>query len=155
MARIFLFICINLFVGSAFAQQHFMERLIEEHEGQGTVWVYQSDEIARKVDGLNTHYDDNSTRMPKQQIKMSGFRIQVYAGGNSRASRDEAMKIAKKVKTSFPDMSVYTNFQSPRWICRIGDFRTIEEANFMLRKMKETNEFEEASIVKSIIQITY
>ena len=94
-------------------------------------------------------------KLPVRMLRVAGFRIQVYAGGNSRASRNEAYAIATKIKSYFNDLTAYTLFQSPRWLCRVGDFRTIEEATQMLHKVKETHEFEEATIVKSMIQIPY
>ena len=50
-------------------------------------------------------------------------------------------------------MSVYAGFQSPHWLCRAGDFRTVEEANEYLHKMRETGRFDEAVIVKSKINV--
>lgn len=89
----------------------------------------------------------------RNSIKMQGFRVQVYSGGNSRKAKQAAERMARQVKGYFPDQPVYTHFYSPRWICRVGDFRTIEEANEMLRQMKEKGDFRQAVIVKSIVQI--
>ena len=88
-------------------------------------------------------------------MKATGYRIQVYAGGNSRTSRQEAQRMAGKVKDYFRDMPTYTHFQSPRWICRVGDFRTYEEASQVLHEMRATRQFDEALIVKSVILIPY
>lgn len=63
--------------------------------------------------------------------------------------------MAGKVKSYFSDMATYTHFQSPRWICRVGDFRTYEEANQALHELRATKQFDEALIVKSVIQIPY
>lgn len=155
------------FVGSvcAFAQQTFTERLTAEDSYQGTVKVYQSETITNLVNGVvvNQNATDSlanteirsDLKLPAHMMRVAGFRIQVYAGGNSRASRNEAYAIATKIKSYFSDLTAYTLFQSPRWLCRVGDFRTIEEATQVLRKVKETHEFEEATIVKSMIQIPY
>ena len=59
------------------------------------------------------------------------------------------------VRSTFSDVSVYTNFISPRWTCRVGDFKTREEAAEMLHRMRETQKFREASIVKSQIVVIY
>ena len=74
---------------------------------------------------------------------------------NSRTARQEAQRMAGKVKSYFSDMATYTHFQSPRWICRVGDFRTYEEANQALHELRATKQFDEALIVKSVIQIPY
>ena len=92
---------------------------------------------------------------PAHRLRTTGYRIQVYAGGNTRASKSEAYAIASQVRATFTDVQVYTHFISPRWICRVGDFKTYEEANDFLRRMKQTQKFREASIVKSRIVISY
>ena len=90
-----------------------------------------------------------------RRMKVNGYRIQVYAGGNNRQSKLEAYRMASLVRSNFEDVSVYTHFISPRWICRVGDFRTYEEANELLRRMRQTQKFREASIVKSKIIVFY
>ena len=86
-------------------------------------------------------------------LKSSGYRVQVYAGNNSRAARSEATHVASKVNEYFPDLKTYTFFTSPRWLCRVGDFRSIEEADAMMRKLRATGIFREVSIVKDQINI--
>ena len=76
---------------------------------------------------------------PVRKMKANGYRIQVYAGGNSRTARQEAQRMAGKVKSYFSDMATYTHFQSPRWIAG-GDFRTYEEANQALHELRATKQ---------------
>lgn len=91
----------------------------------------------------------------RARMKANGYRIQVYSGGNSRMARQEATKVGGQVKALFPELQVYTHFKSPRWICRVGDFKTYEEANEVFRALRETQKFGEAIIVKSVILIPY
>ena len=63
--------------------------------------------------------------------------------------------MGNRVKSLFMDLSVYTHFSSPHWICRVGDFRTYEEANEVFRQLKETGRFSEAVIVKSKVNVSY
>ncbi len=153
------------------AQQKFMDALIRPVSGQGTVHVIQDEEITRLVNGTNPYEtvaggtsnlsSGQATTVVSpdgtvvRKMKATGYRIQVYAGGNSRTSRQEAQQMAGKVKELFGNLAIYTHFQSPRWICRVGDFRTYEEANQALYEMRATHQFDEALIVKSVIQITY
>ena len=74
-------------------------------------------------------------------------------GNNSRVARNEANNVATKVKEEFPDMPVYAYFQPPRWLCRVGDFRSIEEADAAMRRLKATGVFKEVSIVREQINI--
>lgn len=157
----------------AYAQGLFIDKLVSTPtSGQGVVRVYQSAEIARLVNGkgkqtsvpakgqgelgqaIETGAAD-AIKTSTRKLKTNGYRIQIYAGGNSRVAKQEAQRIAGKFRTYFSDLSVYTHFQSPRWICRVGDFRTYEEASEVLRELRATNQFNEALIVKSVIQIPY
>ncbi len=86
-------------------------------------------------------------------IKTAGYRIQLYSGNNSRAAKDEAYRMAAIAKELFPDTEVYTVFQSPRWLCQFGDFKTIEEADAMMRELEGTRQFGLMSIMRSRIII--
>ena len=61
--------------------------------------------------------------------------------------------MAEKVKMQFPELEVYTQFVSPRWLCRVGDYRSIEEADVVMRQLKSTGDFKEVSIVRSLIKL--
>ena len=74
-------------------------------------------------------------------------------GNNTRQAKTEAHNVAAKIKEFFPELPVYTPFNPPRWRCRVGDFRSIEEADAMMRKLKATGVFKEVSIVKDQINI--
>lgn len=177
---VLLFVCWQ----NAFAQERFLDKLVKPVNGQGTVRVIQDAEITRLVNGSQENNtvpkrtdkpvsnkdtsavtpvtqasqgdnEEAATVKPARKMKANGYRIQVYAGGNSRDARQEAQRMANKVKSYFSDMTTYTHFQSPRWICRVGDFRTYEEASQALHEMRETKLFDEALIVKSVIQIPY
>lgn len=94
-----------------------------------------------------------STMRVVRYVKARGYRVQVYAGNNSRQAHNEALRIGAKVKDYFPDVRVYSVFISPRWLCRVGDFRSMGEAQSMLRELKSTRIFKEVSIVKDNINV--
>lgn len=91
---------------------------------------------------------------PPRRIRVNGYRVQVYYGGNDQKSKLQAKNMAERVKIWFEDLPVYTGFSSPHWICRVGDFQTREQAMEVLQTMKESRRFPEAIIVKSKINIT-
>ena len=86
--------------------------------------------------------------------KANGFRVQVFAGGNSRNDRLKAERTGEEIKTLFPDEPVYVHFYSPRWICRMGNYRTYEEAHEVLDKVKQLG-YPSAVIVKGKITVFY
>lgn len=97
---------------------------------------------------------DHSKKVMRNSYKTTGYRVQVYAGGNTRADRQKAERIGNQIKNLFPTEAVYTHFYSPRWICRMGNYRTYEEAHEMLNKVKKLG-YNEAVIVKGKITVAY
>lgn len=86
---------------------------------------------------------------------VKGYRVQVYSGNNSRAARQQAQAAAQKVKGYMPDATVYTHFNSPTWLTRVGDFRTYEEASACLHTLRQTDDFKNAIIVSCNIRVSY
>ena len=87
-------------------------------------------------------------------VKVAGYRVQVFAGGNTRNDRIKAERIGSEIKGLFPGVPVYVHFYSPRWICRIGNYRTYEEAHAVLERVKN-NGYQSAIIVKGKITVQY
>ena len=116
--------------------------------GGGRVNVYQDSRFEALLGTCLSASEDGSMRM-------AGYRVQVYAGGNSRNSKREAESMAARVRSEFPDLRVYTTFTPPRWLCRVGDFLSMEEADNMMRKLRKEGGFREVTIVKEQVTITF
>jgi hypothetical protein len=84
--------------------------------------------------------------------KINGYRVQAFAGGNSRKDRQQAESVGNQIKSSYPGVPVYVHFYSPRWICRVGNYRTYEEAHQMLLSLRKMG-FSEAVVVKGKITV--
>ena len=97
--------------------------------------------------------DDNHKKVMRGQ-KVNGYRVQVFAGGNSRNDRIKAERIGSEIKSLFPGVPVYVHFYSPRWICRMGNYRTYEEAHDVLNRVKNLG-YQSAIIVKGKITVQY
>ena len=97
---------------------------------------------------------DLRKKVMRKGYKINGYRVQVYAGGNSRADRQRAEAARDIIKQTFPNEPVYVHFYSPRWICRVGNYKTMEEANVMLRKVRALG-YKQATIVKGKITVQY
>ena len=132
------------------AQSNIVESLQTTVPGQGKVTVHQDAQISAMI---GKRFVPTGTSEVQRVIKSSGYRVQVYAGNNSRQARDEANAVAEKVKEKFPDMPVYTFFQPPRWLCRVGDYKSIEEAHVAMRQLKAAGNFKEVAIVREQINI--
>ena len=116
--------------------------------GQGKVTIHQDPSIEALVGVVNPAGE-------RKVIKTSGYRVQAYAGNNTRQAMNEAHQVGERIKERFPDLPVYTTFNSPRWLCRVGDFQSIEEADAMMRTMRATGVFKEVSIVRDQINIEF
>ena len=90
------------------AQSNIVESLQTTVPGQGKVTVHQDAQISAMI---GKRFVPTGTSEAQRVIKSRGYRVQVYAGNNSRQARDEANAVAEKVKEKFPDMPVYTFFQ--------------------------------------------
>ena len=166
---------------SLVAQQRYTDLLQRPVQGQGKITLYQSEKITSLVNGTSQpgtsapvarrdmpagqpvvpqHPDSvdtvpSVTRPSGQKMRVNGYRIQVYSGDNSRKGKNEAAAMGRRVRAMFPELPVYTHFASPHWICRVGDFRTYEEAHEYFRQMKESGQFAEAVMVRCKVTVYY
>ena len=150
MMRYLLFVIGFFFSLSAAAQKNIVEDLQTSRVGQGTVTIHQDAKISAL---LGATYVKSAGENEPKMLKARGYRIQVYAGNNSRIARQEANDVAELIKMEFPELPVYAFFQPPRWLCRVGDYRSIEEADASMRRLKATGKFKEVSIVREQINI--
>lgn len=174
---LFISVFVGLLSSNGWAQEKYTEYLLRQKAGKGQVVLHQSAHITDLVNGVQAapvapkpttpsakrtetpvrQQQDTLTQTQEptgqtgQRVRANGYRIQVFSGGNSRAAKTEANMMGQRVKSLFLELPVYTHFISPHWICRVGDFRTYEEAHEVFQKLKETGRFPEAVIVKSKI----
>ena len=95
---------------------------------------------------------DTNRKVMINGYKVDGFRVQAFAGGNQRKDREKAEQVGNTIKASYPQTPVYVHFYSPRWVCRVGNYRTYEEANEMLKSIRKLG-ISGASIVKGKITV--
>ena len=151
------------------AQQTFTDKLQQVADSVGRIILHQEKAITDLVNGVKK--SSSASARQKQtggsadstivavadslshgtKVKKNGYRIQVYFGDNSRNSKSEARAAGLRFKNYFPHYSVYVSFASPHWLCRVGDFRTNEEAREVLSQIRSMGVFREAVIVKSKI----
>ncbi len=100
----------------------------------------------------NTSASDSRKKVMSNSRRAKGYRIQVYAGGNTRADRAKAQEIGAKLKTQVVGQPIYVHFYSPRWCCRFGNFRNQEDANKMLKKIKKMG-YNNACVIRAMITV--
>lgn len=115
----------------------------------GSTSLTSSSSLSSSVDTVDT-----SKKVIRGGYKVAGYRVQAFAGGNSRADRIKAEQTGNNIKAQFADVPVYVHFYSPRWICRVGNYRTYEEAHQMLVSLRKLG-YSQATIVKGKITVSY
>ncbi len=114
--------------------------------------VKQTDQTTES--SSHTSNVDTGKKMMRNSYKVTGYRIQAYSGGNTRADREKANRIGDEIKQKYPEQPVYVHFYSPRWICRVGNFRSYSEAAQILKGIKAMG-YKQACIVKGKITVAY
>lgn len=156
------------------AQANYTDYLQRRVAGRGAVVLHQDAELERLVNGGSTPIQPSrstgsiSGEVTSQEVEgttpvltsgrhttANGYRIQVISLGSSAKDKAEAESWGRRFKALFPTINVYISFRSPHYVCRVGDFRTREEASEVLQQMRATNQFGSASIVRSNINIYY
>ena len=99
-------------------------------------------------------YVDTSKKVMRRSYKVNGYRVQVFAGGNSRNDKQKAQAAGNAVKHAMPEQPVYVHFYSPRWICRVGNFKSYEEAKRVLQQVQKMG-YKQACIVSGKITVAY
>ena len=86
----------------------------------------------------------NAPKPTTQEIKpginkLSGFRIQVFSDGRNQSTLEARAKArGSAILAKFPKYrgQIYTYSSSPNWYTRVGNFRTLNEANSALAELK-------------------
>ncbi|REJ82976.1 MAG: SPOR domain-containing protein [Bacteroidetes bacterium] len=63
---------------------------------------------------------------------VSGYRIQIYFGGNRQKASEVKLDFAGK----YPEVPSYLTYQPPNFKVRVGDFRSTFEARKFLREIE-------------------
>lgn len=147
MKRIFIFIsmlfCV-LFVG---AQNNIVNKLEAHEPGKGVVRVNQPEALTNLMGSMIT--------VNGKAPQVEGYRVLVYSGNNSAQARNEANSMAKFMRENFPGAEVYVVFDPPVRSCLYGDYRTREEAEAVMYRLKATRKFKEISVRKCLINLPY
>ena len=87
--------------------------------------------------------------------QVEGYRVLVYSGNNSRQAREEANAMADYMRSHYPGAEVYVVFESPIRTCEYGDYRTREEAELVMYRLRKSKRFKEISVKKCMINLPY
>lgn len=84
------------------------------------ITIHQDSAIIRlldeKVNGTNSDL-----------VETDGYRIQIYSSNQQQQAKSEAMLLERTMSEQISE-KVYITYATPFWKVRVGDYRTIEEA---------------------------
>lgn len=145
--------------GSAYSKsQREQQKPAADKAETGTVTAEKKGDTTATKHAADLDDEEEEAQTPvgtsQRKHKINGYRVQLYSGGNSRESKNRAYNIGNSAKRAMPEQSVYVHFNSPRWYCRMGNFRTYEEASVVLREMKDLG-YTDACIVSDKISVSY
>ncbi len=147
MKRVVVLISMLFCVLCAGAQSNIISEIESFSFGEGKVRINQPEKLVSLM-GSMANADGEV-----QQVE--GYRVLVYSGNNSRQARDEANAMAEYMRTNYPGAEVYVVFESPIRTCEYGDFRTREEAELLMYRLRATKKFKEISVKKCLINLPY
>lgn len=134
-----IFVALLLIVGFIRAQQsqdsksnNIFEALSTiDSTTHATVKIHQDKRVEQL---LANKKSSGSTR---DQATSNGYRVQVFSSNVQRTAKNEAFKIERQIRETFPDQTVYVNYSSPFWKVRVGDFTSQGQAQSLRMKLIE------------------
>ena len=129
------------------AQSNIISEIERFSFGEGKVRINQPEKLIDLMGSM--------ANVDGEVKQVEGYRVLVYSGNNSAQARDEANRMAQFMRESFPGAAVYVVFDPPIRTCLYGDYRTREEAEAVMYKLKATRKFKEISVKKCLINLPY
>ena len=83
-----------------------------------------------------TYYAGNTKTNNQGVVTAMGYRIRVFSGNQQKTSKTRAYNIQKEMNALMPELKTYVVFKTPNWRLLVGNYRTSEEANAMLRELR-------------------
>ena len=115
----------------------------------------QGGEVVLEQPKALTKLMSSRTTVRTSNGKVEGYRVLVYSGNNSAQAREEANEMAAYMRKNFPGANVYVEFHAPMRTCEYGDYRTREEAELVMYRLRATRRLKELSVKKCVVNLPY
>ena len=142
------------------AQSKFTEHVKSQQTGEGKVVIIQTPQIDDVVNNTpqpvkknpatpsNEQRGHDSSKKPSESNGKDKPAHSHIGDNNSHNDKMKAYAIGETCQKKFPMLSVYPRFINPRWVCRVGDFRTHEDAQEYAKKIRASGISREVRIVR-------
>ena len=111
---------------------------------------------------VTVHQDSLITRLVQDKIAgvvrgqemVDGFRVQIYSSNRQQLAKAEAIELEHRLERALP-VKIYTQYISPFWKVRVGDFTTYEEAKAFKEQLLQHFPYlrQDAYIVRDLINV--
>ena len=105
-----------------------------------------------KADTSQENDTTAATATPRNTRRVMGYRVQAFAGRNTRNDRQKAQQTAGAIRALFPGEKVETHFINPRWLCLVGNYTTYAEAQQMQSELRKLG-YSSATIIKTRVTV--
>ena len=145
-----LLLSVTVLSGSLVAQERTQEQdiftQITTQSSGGNVTITQPNWLRNLVGKTTFHTARSSVHM--------GYRIQVYTS-NMRGAKQEAYRLASRVRGAAPELSTYVTYSAPFWRLSVGDYSSRQEAQQQLNALRAAHPqlMREAYIVREKVRI--
>ena len=145
-----LLLSVTVLSGSLVAQERTQEQdifaQITAQSSGGNVTITQPNWLRNLVGKTTFHTARSSVHM--------GYRIQVYTS-NMRGAKQEAYRLASRVRGAAPELSTYVTYSAPFWRLSVGDYSSRQEAQQQLNALRAAHPqlMREAYIVREKVRI--
>lgn len=145
-----LLLSVTVLSSSLVAQERTQEQdiftQITTQSSGGNVTITQPNWLRNLVGKTTFHTARSSVHM--------GYRIQVYTS-NMRGAKQEAYRLASRVRGAAPELSTYVTYSAPFWRLSVGDYGSRQEAQQQLNALRAAHPqlMREAYIVREKVRI--
>lgn len=81
---------------------------------------------------------DKQNGVERKQVEIQGYRVQVFSSNDQQSAKPDAFRIQKMVDESGLETEIYVQYNPPFWKVRLGNFRTLDEAQLFKDEVVRT-----------------
>lgn len=101
-------------------------------EANSKVKIHQSKEI----DNIMHRYVADALEEARRGPYIgAGYRVQVFSSNDQQRGKIQSSQVEREMLGKFLEHNTYRTFSSPFWKVRVGDFRTMEDAQAFRNEM--------------------
>lgn len=135
--RLFLLLFVAIMFSGVAKAQYAGGNICNHLISTGRVTLVQDARLTELLGSQPKTYYANPEQEKSGAKKAMGYRIRVFSGNQQSKSKTRAYSIQTDLNAQMPELPTYVTFKTPNWRLMVGDYRTTEEANSMLRQLKK------------------